>query len=117
VKVIQGAGSFTRPVAPAGTNWTEQLRACDLSLGTYSIVAGGTDGQSPHTEDEIYVVTAGRAMFEAAGERVPVAAGAVLYVPAGEVHRFTDITEDLAVLVVFAPAEDTRAEMRSAGET
>jgi mannose-6-phosphate isomerase-like protein (cupin superfamily) len=115
VKVIQGAGGFERPAARAATNWTEQLRVPDLSLGTYSIVAGGTDGQSPHTEDEVYVVTAGRAHFEAAGERVPVGPGSVLYVPAGEVHRFTDVTEDLAVLVVFAPAEETRSELRAAG--
>lgn len=109
MKVIEGAGMFTRPAAPGGTDWAEQLRVPDLSVGTYSIAAGGTDGQSPHTEDEIYVVTAGRARFEAAGERVPVGAGSVLYVPAGEVHAFTDVTEDLAVLVVFAPAEETRS--------
>jgi hypothetical protein len=29
-------------------------------------------------------------------------------VPALEQHRFTDVTEDLAVLVVFAPAEGSR---------
>jgi mannose-6-phosphate isomerase-like protein (cupin superfamily) len=28
----------------------------------------------------------------------------VIFVPAGEEHRFTDITEDLALLVVFGPA-------------
>jgi len=32
-----------------------------------------------------------------------------VYVAAGEVHRFVDITEDLAALVLFAPAEETRA--------
>jgi quercetin dioxygenase-like cupin family protein len=31
-----------------------------------------------------------------------------VYVPAGEVHRFTGITEDLALLVLFAPAEESR---------
>jgi mannose-6-phosphate isomerase-like protein (cupin superfamily) len=109
VNVIEGAGMFTRPAAPDGTDWAEHLRVPDLSVGTYSIAAGGTDGQSPHTEDEIYVVTAGQATFEAAGERVPVGPGSVLYVSAGEVHAFTDVAEDLAVLVVFAPAEETRS--------
>jgi mannose-6-phosphate isomerase-like protein (cupin superfamily) len=115
VNVIEGAGTFTRPAAPTETNWTEQLRVPDLSVGTYSIVAGGTDGQSPHTEDEIYVVTAGRAVFDAAGERVQVGPGSVLYVPAGEVHGFSAVTEDLAVLVVFAPAEGTRSQIPAAG--
>ena len=62
----------------------------------------------PHTEDEIYVVTAGRATLEAGGEQAGVRTGSVIYVPAGEPHRFTAITEDLALLVVFAPAESTR---------
>jgi quercetin dioxygenase-like cupin family protein len=29
----------------------------------------------------------------------------VVFVPAGEVHRFVDVTEELEVLVVFVPAE------------
>ena len=27
----------------------------------------------------------------------------VIYVPAGEEHRFVDVTEDLTLLVIFAP--------------
>jgi len=109
VKLISGAGTFAWPVGSAGTHWTEQLRVPDLSLGTYSIPAGGTDDQSPHTEDEIYVVTAGRATFQAGEERVAVGAGSVIYVPAGEVHCFTDVTHNLAAVVIFAPAEDSRS--------
>jgi quercetin dioxygenase-like cupin family protein len=52
---------------------------------------------------------AGRATLESAGDRAEVRPGTVIYVPAGEVHRFTDIGEDLAVVVFFAPAEDSRA--------
>jgi len=109
MEVVEGAGSFTRPVEGDGTHWTEQLRVPDLSVGTYSIPAGGADDQQPHTEDEIYVVTAGQATFETGSEQVPVGPGTVLYVPAGQAHRFTDITEDLATIVIFAPAEDSRA--------
>jgi mannose-6-phosphate isomerase-like protein (cupin superfamily) len=108
VRVIAGAGAFTPP-GDAGVHWVEQLRVPDLSVGTYSIPAGGVDGQTPHTEDEIYVVTAGRATIESGGERAAVGPGSVIFVPALEVHRFTDITEDLALVVVFAPAEETRA--------
>ncbi|HEX9034632.1 MAG TPA: cupin domain-containing protein [Streptosporangiaceae bacterium] len=109
MELIDGAGTYTVPHDRRGTHWVEQLRVDDLSVGTYSIAAGGTDGQQPHTEDEIYVVTAGRAMFEAGGQRVAAGPGAVIYVPAAEVHRFTDITEDFATVVIFAPAEGSRA--------
>jgi len=49
-------------------------------------------------------VTQGRARFVTPDDNVPVEPGDVLYVPAGEEHRFVDITEDLSMLVVFAPA-------------
>jgi quercetin dioxygenase-like cupin family protein len=39
-----------------------------------------------------------------------VGPGDVAFVPAGEAHRFVDILEDLSVLVVFGPAEYSRAE-------
>ena len=109
MKLIAAAGTFTRPGGAAGTHWIEHMRVPDLSVGTYSIPAGGTDDQSPHTEDEIYVVTAGNAMFEAGDERVAVGPGSVIYVPAGETHRFTGVTADLATVVLFAPAEESRS--------
>ncbi|HTP16289.1 MAG TPA: cupin domain-containing protein [Streptosporangiaceae bacterium] len=108
MRILAGAGAFTAPAAGSGVHWAEQLRASDLSVGTYSVPAGGTDDQEPHTEDEIYVVTSGRARLVAGGQSAPVGTGAVIYVPAGEEHRFTDVTEDLALLVLFAPAEYTR---------
>jgi mannose-6-phosphate isomerase-like protein (cupin superfamily) len=113
VKIIDGAGAFTG--ASGAAHWVEQLRVPDLSVGTYSIPAGSIDDQTPHTEDEIYVVMAGRATFEAGGDRVTVGPGSVLYVPAGEVHRFTDVSEDLATVVIFAPAEETRSRQAGAG--
>jgi mannose-6-phosphate isomerase-like protein (cupin superfamily) len=105
MQVISGAGDF----AGAAGGWVEQLRVADLSVGTYSIPAGGADTQDPHTEDEIYLVTAGRAVLESGGDRAEVRPGSVIYVPAGEVHRFAEIAEDLAAIVVFAPAEYSRA--------
>jgi len=109
MQVITGAGQFIQPVAGEQVSWVEHLRVADLSVGTYSIPAAGFDGQVPHTEDEIYLVTAGHATLESGGARVPVHPGSVIYVPAGEVHKFTEITEDLAVVVLFAPAEYSRA--------
>jgi len=108
MQVLSGAGAFTVPGPGSGAHWAEHLRVADLSVGTYSLPRGARDDQEPHTEDEIYVVTAGQATLEAGGTAVPVGPGSVLYVPAGEPHRFTGITSDLATVVVFAPAEYSR---------
>jgi len=94
------------PVAAA--TYDELLRVPDLSLGCYRIPAGGDDPQSPHTEDEVYVVTSGRARLWTPAATVDVAAGSAVFVPAGEEHRFIDVTEDLSVIVVFGPAEHSR---------
>lgn len=50
-----------------------------------------------------------RAEIETAGESSPVQAGSVVFVPAGVAHYFHSIAEELSVLVVFAPAEYSRA--------
>lgn len=106
-QIIDAAGTFSRPDANRSSHWIEHLRTAALSIGTYSIPAGGTDDQSPHTEDEIYIVTSGRAGFETAAGTATVGPGSVLFVPAGEPHRFTNIEQALALLVIFGPAEGT----------
>jgi mannose-6-phosphate isomerase-like protein (cupin superfamily) len=108
VKVIERAGRWAEPDA-TGATYVEHLATVDLSIGTYSLLAGATDTQSPHTEDEVYVVTAGRAQFTSGHDTVAVEPGTVLFVPAKEEHRFHDITEDLVLLVFFGPAYGTRA--------
>jgi mannose-6-phosphate isomerase-like protein (cupin superfamily) len=90
-------------------DYVEQLRSAELSFGTYLLPAGGVDNQSPHAEDEIYVVTAGRARIVTPDGSADVEPGSVIFVPAREEHRFVDITEDLALLVVFAPPYRSRA--------
>ena len=105
MRIVDGAGVFTRPPEGQPRHWAEQLRVEALSVGTYSVPVGGTDTQTPHTEDEVYLVTAGRARIVAGSGSADVGPGSVIYVPAGEPHRFVDVTADLAVVVVFAPPE------------
>jgi mannose-6-phosphate isomerase-like protein (cupin superfamily) len=107
MQIIEGAGVWTAP-AGAVNDWVEHLRVPDLSVGTYCIPAGGLDNQSPHTEDEIYVVTAGQARIVTPHGKAEVIPGMVIFVPAGEEHRFDEVTEDLALLVVFGPAYNSR---------
>ncbi|MER6513561.1 MULTISPECIES: cupin domain-containing protein [unclassified Nonomuraea] len=100
---IIDSGRF-EPAPDGSANFAEHLSVPALSFGTYSIPAGAVDGQSPHAEDEIYVVTSGRASFTAGGVTVEVGPGTTLFVPAREEHRFHDVTEDLVTLVFFGPA-------------
>ncbi|HXE76131.1 MAG TPA: cupin domain-containing protein [Candidatus Xenobia bacterium] len=92
-----------------GKSAREFLRVPAMSLSTYRLAAGATDPQRPHTEDEVYYVVRGRARFRAGDENCAVEPGTVLFVEAGVEHRFHSIEEDLELLVVFAPAEGTRA--------
>ena len=101
---LSAAADYTEATG-ADTTWVEHLRVPAMSLGTYCIRAGGTDDQEPHEQDEVYVVICGRAGFESGGRRVDVGPGSTLFVPALEVHRFLDVTEDLTLVVVFAPEE------------
>lgn len=89
--------------------YSEFLRVPALSAGWYVLPAGGSDPQRPHREDELYYVTAGRAVVRVGAEDRPVEPGTIIYVPAGAEHRFHSITEELRVLVMFAPAESTPA--------
>jgi mannose-6-phosphate isomerase-like protein (cupin superfamily) len=95
----------------AGRAYREFLRVPTMSAGLYELPAGAEDPQQPHTEDELYIVTAGRAILRVAEKDIPVTAGALVFVPASVPHRFHSITEDLSVLVVFAPAEYSGKEI------
>jgi quercetin dioxygenase-like cupin family protein len=91
--------------AHSGKPYREFLRVPAISAGLYVLPPGGTDLQRPHHEDEIYYVVRGRARFTAGNEDREVSAGSVIFVAAEVAHRFYEITEELAVLVIFAPAE------------
>ena len=83
----------------------EFLRADALSSGLYVLPADAEDPQSPHAEDEVYVVMEGAGHIRVGEEDRAVGAGSVVYVPARVPHRFHSITDELRVLVFFAPAE------------
>ena len=91
--------------AQSGKLYREFVRVPAMSAGLYVLPAGGTDLQRPHHEDEIYYVIRGRARFKAGKEDRDVSAGSVIFVAAEVDHRFYDITDELALLVFFAPAE------------
>ena len=107
MQIIENAGVFTAPGADPN-HFVEQFRSADLSVGTYSIPVEGVDDQTPHSEDEIYVVYAGAATIVTPSGAERISAGSVIFVPAGEDHRFEDISADLAMVVMFAPPYESR---------
>ena len=59
------------------------------------------DTQTPHKQDELYVIVSGSGTFFRNGERVLFNANDVLFVPAGMEHRFENFTDDFATWVIF----------------
>lgn len=85
--------------------YLEFLRVPALSLGLYELAAGSNDPQQPHEEDEIYYIVSGQGVIRVGDEDQAVTTGSIVYVAAQVVHFFHSITEDLSILVFFAPAE------------
>lgn len=94
--------------AASGRLYHEFISVPDLSGGLYVLDAGATDPQSPHTEDELYVVMSGRARVKVGYDDRAISPGSVVFVGAGVEHRFHDIEERLVLLVMFGPAEYAR---------
>jgi mannose-6-phosphate isomerase-like protein (cupin superfamily) len=59
------------------------------------------DTQTPHTQDEIYVITSGTSNFYRDGETISCKTGDVIFVPAGMEHRFVNFSDDFATWVIF----------------
>jgi len=89
----------------SGRPYLPFLRLPTLSTGIYRLQAGSTDQQSPHELDEVYYTLSGRSTFVVEGDTTQVKAGTILYVKAGADHQFTQIEEDLELLVFFSTSK------------
>ena len=70
-----------------------------MELGYYKPT--GHDDQTPHDQDEIYVVQTGKGTLVRGDEKTAFGAGDVLFVAAGVEHRFIDFSDDFATWVIF----------------
>lgn len=85
--------------------YLEFLRKGSMSVGLYHLPAQATDPQTPHHEDELYLVLSGKGQILVGDENQEVTSGSLVFVGKGVVHRFHHISQDLTILVFFAPAE------------
>ena len=95
--------------AQSGRPYLEFQRSPDLSTGLYVLAAGEIDHQQPHTEDEIYYVTRGRATLwtpSAAVQLVPDVFGQ----PLDTFNAFRLIPEALCYLTHLELAGRVRRE-------
>jgi mannose-6-phosphate isomerase-like protein (cupin superfamily) len=93
----------------AGGAYHQFFEVPEMSAGIYSLAAVGVDGQAPHLEDEIYYIVSGRGHIQIGTDDYPVETGATVFVAKEVEHRFHHITEDLTILVIFAPRHDVEA--------
>jgi mannose-6-phosphate isomerase-like protein (cupin superfamily) len=70
-----------------------------MELGYYKPL--GSDEQSPHEQDEIYIVQTGRGTFVCGDQHTPFGPGDALFVAAGIEHRFVDFSDDFSAWVIF----------------
>jgi mannose-6-phosphate isomerase-like protein (cupin superfamily) len=92
------AGALALPL-PEGRRSALAFHDGDIEVRIFT--PRGTDTQTPHDRDELYIVASGHGKFRA-GDRVETfAPGALLYVAAHETHRFEDFSDDFATWVVF----------------
>lgn len=66
----------------------------------------GEDHQTPHAQDELYIISNGSADFDRNGETLNCKIHDVLFVPAGMPHRFFNISDDFGTWVIFYGEND-----------
>jgi mannose-6-phosphate isomerase-like protein (cupin superfamily) len=88
-----------RAPIPPGFRSAELMRHGSMVLRYYA--PKGRDPQTPHEQDELYIVASGTGTFACGGRRVPFGPGDVLFAAAGAEHRFESFSADFGTWVVF----------------
>jgi mannose-6-phosphate isomerase-like protein (cupin superfamily) len=88
-----------RTPIPPGFRSAEVMRHGSMALRYYA--PRGNDPQTPHAQDELYLVASGRGTFACGGKRVAFGPGDVLFAAAGVEHRFEAFSGDFGTWVVF----------------
>jgi mannose-6-phosphate isomerase-like protein (cupin superfamily) len=79
--------------------FAELFRHGTLSVEIFAPRA--VDTQKPHAQDEVYIVLEGSGDFVHHEERRRAGRGDLIFVPAGDPHRFENFSADFTLWVVF----------------
>ncbi|HKY32910.1 MAG TPA: cupin domain-containing protein [Candidatus Polarisedimenticolia bacterium] len=99
VKTISLAEARRRLGEETTQRFLEVFRHGTLQVEIYAPV--GTDPQTPHARDEVYVVVEGSGTYVTDAGRQQVGRGDFLFAAAGAPHRFEDFTPGFTVWVLF----------------
>lgn len=100
------AAARTAPLPPG------RLSAAIFSHGSLELrwyAPTGSDPQTPHARDELYIVASGNGWFRRGDERFRFGPGDALFVAAGVAHRFEEFSADFGVWVMFYGPEGGEA--------
>ena len=99
---------------PATDKWPEGVWDIEaFKHGSMSLILfapQGNDYQTPHSQDELYLVIEGSGVLQREGVDIAFEAGDALFVKAGEKHRFVEFEEGLKMWAVFWGKEGGEAD-------
>ena len=98
-RVIHFAEAQARIPGPNGERSINFLRRGSLDVNLSRPLP--PNQQTPHAQDEVYIIIRGRGVLLHEGERESFEAGDFLFVAAGTEHHFDDPSEDVAYWRVF----------------
>ena len=96
---LRAKDGLDRLPGPNGERFVELFKRGTLSVELYA--PHRTDPQRPHSRDEVYGILSGTGRFLRGSEEVIFERGDVLFVAAGENHRFVDFSQDFVAWVFF----------------
>jgi mannose-6-phosphate isomerase-like protein (cupin superfamily) len=106
-RIVRLAEARARIPGPAGEHSASLLQHGTLNVKLSLPVR--PNQQSPHAQDEVYVIIRGHGILFHDGKRDAFGPGDLMFVAAGTEHHFEDFSEDLAVWVVFFGPEGGEA--------
>jgi mannose-6-phosphate isomerase-like protein (cupin superfamily) len=110
---VRLAEALSKGPPPAGNLAVPIFSTGSLEVEFYA--PQGNDPQQPHNRDEIYFIARGTGLFFDGSGRQHVEAGSLIFVSAGQVHRFESFSSDFAMWVAIYGPDGGEAAQHSGG--
>ena len=85
------------------TVYTPLLDTSTMTLGMYLLPKGGGDNAHAHAFDELKIVVTGGGRLDIGPGGTEVRPGSIIFIEDTLEHRFRRVSDDLAVLLIWAP--------------